>query len=75
MPPAADGMAGHPEQSQDGANHHDDNSDRPDDGDLRNEPDDEQYNAENDHVQLLAVMAVLYARSSLAAFRAVEGKN
>jgi hypothetical protein len=42
MPPAADGMAGHPEQSQDCAGHHDENADRPDDGDVRNEPDDEQ---------------------------------
>jgi hypothetical protein len=32
MPPAADGMAGHPEQSQDGAGHHGSNADSPDDG-------------------------------------------
>jgi hypothetical protein len=31
-------MAGHPEQSQDGANHDDNNADRPDVGDLLNEP-------------------------------------
>jgi hypothetical protein len=37
MPPAADGMAGHPEQSQDRAEHHDNNADRPDGGDLRND--------------------------------------
>jgi len=38
MPPAVDGMAGHPEQSPDGAGHHGNNADRPDDGNLATNP-------------------------------------
>jgi hypothetical protein len=61
MPSAADRMAGHPEQRQDGADHHDDNADRPDDGNLRNEPDNEQDNTEDDQVRLLAVVSKSFA--------------
>jgi hypothetical protein len=31
-------MVGYPEQSQDGADHHDNNTERPVNGDLRDEP-------------------------------------
>jgi hypothetical protein len=53
---AADGVTGHPEHCQNDADHQHNNADRPDDGDLRDEPDNEQDNAENDQLWLLAVI-------------------
>jgi hypothetical protein len=38
---AADGVTGHPEQGQNEAGQQHDNADRPEDDDLRDEPDDE----------------------------------
>jgi hypothetical protein len=58
MPSPADRMAGHPEQGQDHSDHDDNNANCPDDDDLRDEPDNEQDNAENDQVRLLAVAAI-----------------
>jgi hypothetical protein len=47
MPAAPHRMAGHPEQRQDGTSHDHDDADRPDDGNVRDEPDNKQDNAEN----------------------------
>jgi hypothetical protein len=48
VPAAADSVTSHPEQSQDRADHYDDNADRPDDGDFCDEPDNEKNKAKND---------------------------
>lgn len=48
----ADRVTHHAEQRQNRPDHHYDDADRPDNRDLRDEPDDKQNNAENDHVQL-----------------------
>ena len=46
MFPAADGVTGHPEHYQDDANHQHNDADRPDDGNLRDEPDNQQDETE-----------------------------
>jgi hypothetical protein len=48
VPAAADCVTGHPEQGEDRADHYDDDADRPDDGDLCDEPDNEKNDAKND---------------------------
>src|ERR1039457_7377107 len=57
--PAADGVTGHPEHCQDGADHQHNNADGPDNGDLRDEPDNDQDDAENDQLWLLAVVTIV----------------
>jgi hypothetical protein len=46
VPAPADRVTGHPEQGQDRAGHDDDDADRPDNGDLGDEADDEENDAE-----------------------------
>src|ERR1035441_623299 len=41
--PAADGVTDHPEHCQDDADHQHNNSDGPDDGNLRDEPDQDRF--------------------------------
>lgn len=57
MPAAADGMAGHPEDGQNDADEQHDDADGPGNGDVRDEPDDEQDNAEDYQRWLLAGVA------------------
>lgn len=47
MPPAADRVTGDSEQRQDRADHHGDDAERPDNGDLPGEADDEENHIEN----------------------------
>jgi hypothetical protein len=51
--PAAEGVARGAEQEQDGADDEHDNAEGPQDWDVRYESNDEQNNAENDHVTRL----------------------
>jgi len=46
VPAPAGRVTGHPEQGQDRAGHDDDDADRPDNGDLGDEADDEENDAE-----------------------------
>src|ERR1035441_623300 len=62
--PAADGVTDHPEHCQDDADHQHNNSDGPDDGNLRDEPDNQQDDAENDQLWLLAVATIVRPRRS-----------
>lgn len=55
MPPAADRVTGDSEQRQDRADHHGDDAERPDNGDLPGEADDEENHIENAYPVLLAV--------------------
>jgi hypothetical protein len=48
MSSAADGVAHHAEQYQDGADNQDNDANRPDNGDMRNETDDKKDDTEND---------------------------
>src|SRR5580700_1783823 len=59
VPAAANRVARHPEQGQDRAGDNDDDADRPDNGGPGDEADDEEYYAENDHLVLLGVGAVV----------------
>ena len=47
--PATDRVTGHPEHCEYHAHYQDDDTDRPDDGNLGDEPDNEENDAENDH--------------------------
>jgi hypothetical protein len=58
VPSATDCVTGHPEQCQDCARHQDDDADRPYDGDLGDEPDNEKNEAENDQGNSLQMAAV-----------------
>ena len=57
MSAATDGVADHPEHGQNDAEQQHDNADSPEDRDLRDEPDNEQDNAEDDQLLLLAGVA------------------
>jgi hypothetical protein len=46
--PAADRVTGHPEQREYHAHYQDDDTDRPDDGNLGDEPDNEKNDSEDD---------------------------
>jgi hypothetical protein len=72
VPAAADGMAEHPEHEQDEADHQHDNADGPEDGDLRDEPDNEQDNAEDDQLWLPAGMATPSVRAPAVAVYPAE---
>jgi hypothetical protein len=74
---AADGMAEHPEDEQNEADNQHDDADRPEDGDLRDEPDNEQDNAEDDQLWLLAGVATPSVRvPTVAVYPAEqEGRN
>jgi hypothetical protein len=52
VPATADCVTRHAEQSEDRANDHGDNAERPDDGDLRDKADDEENDAEKYHREL-----------------------
>ena len=54
MPPAADRVTGHPEHCQDDADHDGDDADRPENAYSGDESDNEENDAENDQVRLLA---------------------
>ena len=51
--PAADRVTGHPEQREYHAHYQDDDTDRPDDGNLGDEPDNEKNDSEDDQGGLL----------------------
>src|ERR1017187_6141441 len=57
--PAADSVTGHPAHYQDDANHQHNNADRPDDGNLRDEPDNQQDETENNQLWLLAIVTIV----------------
>ena len=57
VPSPADRVAGHPEYRQDRADNEHDDADGPDDGDFRDEADNEQDYAENNHWGSWGVMA------------------
>jgi hypothetical protein len=53
VPSAADGASRAAEKHEDEPDYEDNDADRPQNGDLRDEPDDEKYDAEGDHLGLL----------------------
>jgi hypothetical protein len=53
MASAHESVADHPKQGQDQANHYDDDTDCPENGDMRDESDNEQDYAKNYHESLL----------------------